>query len=511
MPQQPDILLLVLDTLRADRVLGEPSVTPRLRDFANDACFFRQAIAPAQWSIPAHTSLFTGVYPSVHGAYEANASVPAALPTLAERLHHDGYYTAAFCNNPLVGILNNGLQRGFDRFYNYSGFLTGRPNRMGHKSGPLDRVRQWFKQYMAGLINRIHDAFANSDVLFELSLTPLMAPLWQTALNFKGNTPRSLEHATRLLLRRTGTRPGQPVFCFINLMDDHMPYHPSRANMAKYAPQVLANKALQRYLRRFNSDPFGWLTPLAGGVDDDSRVALRGMYDAEVAGQDERVGRFIDQLRASGALDHTLLFICADHGDHLGEKQLMGHSMSLYNELIHVPFIVRDPSGAIPRAASVDSFVSTRRIFHTALSAAGIATPEEQALSLAHTGPGSAEDDLAFSEAIVPQILLQLMRKRNPGLIRERACDQTRLAVCHAGHKLIHTGAEHYELYDVHADPQEQTDLAATETECAQALEQLLRGFVTTNVPIDSASTESDGDDLNPVVLRRLHDLGYID
>jgi arylsulfatase A-like enzyme len=70
------------------------------------------------------------------------------------------------------------------------------------------------------------------------------------------------------------------------------------------------------------------------------------MYDAEVAYQDAMLGKFFDRLRQSGQLDNTLVIICADHGEHLGEKQFMGHSLSIYNELIRVPLIIRDPSRA---------------------------------------------------------------------------------------------------------------------------------------------------------------------
>ncbi|WOD37484.1 hypothetical protein RRF56_14845 [Nodosilinea sp. E11] len=87
MADRPDILLLVLDTQRADRL----------------SCY----------------------------GYD---QMLQDLRTLAERLEASGYYTAGFCNNPLVGVINNGLRRGFTSFLNYSGLLTSKPKKLSGSS-----------------------------------------------------------------------------------------------------------------------------------------------------------------------------------------------------------------------------------------------------------------------------------------------------------------------------------------------------------------------------------------
>jgi arylsulfatase A-like enzyme len=265
---------------------------------------------------------------------------------------------------------------------NYSGLLTSRPNQAGTSSGWIGRYRQWFKRQLSGVMTRIQDAFARSDWLLSLSFTPLMVPLWQTALSFKGNTAKSLEDTARLLCDRPGIEPDQPVFAFVNLMGTHMPYHPPRRYIEQFAPHVLRDRDARNFLQRFNSDVYGWLAPLTGALDEPQKKTLDGMYDAEVAAQDAQLGRFFDQLRQAGRLDNTLVVICADHGEHLGEKQFMGHSLSIYNELIRVPLIVQDPTQQLPQGSVVEAVVSTRRLFHTVLSAAGLADEAEQQLSL---------------------------------------------------------------------------------------------------------------------------------
>ncbi|HSM83284.1 MAG TPA: sulfatase, partial [Nodosilinea sp.] len=345
MAVRPDILFLVLDTQRADRLscygYDQPT-SPNIDAIAAQATRFTQAVAAAQWTVPSHASMFTGLYPSEHTMVQSYSVLPPDLPTLAERLEASGYYTAGFCNNPLVGVINNGLRRGFTSFLNYSGLLTSKPNQAGSHADLVSRYRQWFKRQLAGVLNKVQDAFARSDALLALSFTPLMVPLWQTALSFKGNTQKSLEDTANLLINRAGAQADQPIFTFVNLMGTHMPYHPPRRYIEQFAPHVLADRQAQTFLQRFNGDVYGWLAPLTGALDDHQKQTLDGMYDAEVAYQDALLGDFFDRLQTSGQLDNTLVIICADHGEHLGEKQYMGHSLSIYNELVRVPLIIRD-------------------------------------------------------------------------------------------------------------------------------------------------------------------------
>ncbi|MEO0825064.1 MAG: sulfatase [Cyanobacteria bacterium J06635_15] len=517
MAARPDILFIVLDTQRADRLSCygyDKPTSPHIDAFAAESTLFKSAIAPAQWTVPSHASMFTGRYPSSHQVLQSYSVLPEPIPTLAERLSQGGYYTAGFCNNPLVGVINNGLRRGFYSFLNYSGLLTSRPNQAGVSSGFLDLYRQWFKRRLAKLLNQVQDAFARSEALLALSFTPLMVPLWQTALSFKGNTSKSLADTARLLIERNGVQPNQPVFAFVNLMGTHMPYHPPRQYVEKFAPHVLKTPSARNYLRQFNSDVYGWLAPLAGALDQQQKATLDGMYDAEVACQDEQLGRFLTQLRDRGVLDNTLVIICSDHGEHLGEKQFVGHSLTVYNELVRVPLIIHDPSGHLPQGEIVESVVSTRRLFHTVLSAAELATVEEQTRSLSQeinqVQASSSDRDPVFSEAVPPQNVVNLLKKRQPDLIRDRACDQPRRAVWLGPHKLIETGDDATELYDFRQDPTESLNLSAILPENVEVLQDYLQAFGgdadTTTTALDRAPGFDD-----PEVQQRLRDLGYLE
>ncbi|PSN17988.1 hypothetical protein C7271_14890 [filamentous cyanobacterium CCP5] len=360
------------------------------------------------------------------------------------------------------------------------------------------------------MMNRIQNAFARSDALLALSFTPIMVPLWQTALSFKGNTAKSLEDTARLFIQRQGVKADQPVFAFVNLMGTHMPYHPPRSYIEKFAPHVLADRSARSFLNQFNGDVYGWLAPLTGALDEAQKRTLDGMYDAEVAHQDAMVGQFFEQLRASGRLDNTLVIICADHGEHLGEKQYMGHSLSIYNELIRVPLIVRDPAGRFPTGSEVEGVVSTRRLFHTVLEAAGIANADEEALSLSHAVANRSEKDYVFAEAVPPQNVVNLMQKRQPQLVQDRGCDRIRRAVWMGQHKLIETEGE-VELYDVLEDPTEDLNLSAIFPENVEVLQDCLQAFTSRSDAGTVLATSRASNFEDPEVRRRLEELGYLE
>lgn len=530
MATRPDILLLVVDTQRRDRLSSygyARETSPNIDAIAADAMLFRRAISAAQWTIPSHASMFTGRYPSEHHTYQTAVSLPQTLPTLAERLRDSGYHTVAFCNNPLVGAVNNGLRRGFQSFLNYSGLLTSRPNQAGSEHNTFfDQYRQWFKHRLSDGLNFAQDIFARSDTLFAFSLTPMMVPLWQTALSFKGNTTKSLRDAAQFLVGRQGLPDDQPIFCFINLMGVHMPYHPATRHMDRFAPAIRHSHAAQRFLRHFNTDVFGWFAPSMAGLDEERQDLISSAYDAEVATQDEAIGEFFDQLRIHRRLDEIFLIVCSDHGEMLGERQFVGHSTAVaYNEITRVPLLIRDPAGDLERGGTNDRVVSTRRIFHTVLTAAGLASDAEAQLTLANASQPDPEHDLCFSEAFPVHNVVRLIEQRGK---REQLApflvDQPRRVVWDRNYKLILTGDQRTELYDVQEDPREQVDLSAIVPEEVERLRAALAAFQAHNGQgAESTPGGSAGNPLSaipvgapveledPQVRRRLHDLGYLE
>jgi hypothetical protein len=123
-----------------------------------------QAVSAAQWTVPSHASMFTGLYPSEHTMVQSYSALPKDLPTLAERLQASGYHTAGFCNNPLVGVINNGLRRGLTASLTTADCSPQSPTRRVMPSRPgSGATASGLSGKSAGVLNRIQDAFARSD------------------------------------------------------------------------------------------------------------------------------------------------------------------------------------------------------------------------------------------------------------------------------------------------------------------------------------------------------------
>jgi len=514
--KQPDVMLIILDTTRRDRLSTyghSRETTPSLTRFADGATTFERAVAPAQWTVPSHASMFTGLYAGAHGLTEAGGTLSGSHPTLAEILSVAGYHTQGFCNNPLVGLLDNGLTRGFDAFYNYAGASPNRP--VDAARGPVRRaISRGFRRFA----HRVQNQFAQSDLLFRVSLHPLLVPLWTRYVNYKGHTENSLADALDAVQAHRAGGSDQPLFTFINLMGAHLPYRPPQDYLDRVAPDLRNDREAYQFVRRFNADAARWAAPPEEPLADWEHRALFDFYDAELAYQDELLGGLLRGMQASGALDDTLVIIAADHGEAHGDHGFIGHSFVVYQELIHVPLVIRYPE-RFPVGARVGTNVSTRRIFHTVLDAAGVQPPLDEAdpnaqireLTLARSTNGrpDAEGNIAFSEAFPPQTFLSVMRHRAPHLIDQMRLRHVRRGVYDGGHKLTTIGNDVDGLFDVAADPHEVNSLAETEPETTAHLQAQLDAF-TQQVGAAGAANGAFGD-VDEEVVDHLRALGYLE
>jgi uncharacterized sulfatase len=516
-PTPPHLLLIVLDTLRRDRLgaygalRSGASVSPVFDQFAAEGTRYARAVAPAQWTVPAHASLFTGRYPSEHGVTQSSSRLSETIPTAAEHLRAAGYHTVAFCNNPLVGVLEHGLQRGFDHFFNYASAVPYTPRDLV-RSGPRRAFSRWFRPHA----RRIGNQFAQSDTMFRLALQPLFVPVWSKYINFKGNTAASLADLAAYL---TGParRDGRPWFAFVNLMSAHLPYQPPQTFLDRIDPALRRDKAAFAFMRRFNADGAAWASPPEPPLSPWERDILLAFYDAEIAFQDEQLALLFNSLRAADLLAQTTTVILADHGEGHGEHDLFGHGFSAYGELVHVPMAVQGER--FGRGIVVDTPVSTRRIFHTLLDLAGASDhdatddPAIAALSLAAPRAEAAEP-AALSESFAVNTFLHVLEHRNPSVIARMRLRETRRAVYAGEHKLLvretagHTTTE--ALFDTAADPAETRDLLTRQPATVDALMGCLNVLMAAHAAAaPMATTAAPADD--PRVLENLRALGYIE
>lgn len=509
--RSPNILLIILDTLRRDRLSlygNTRSTSPYLDEFAARSHIFTRAVAPSHWTIPAHASIFTGEYPGMHGMTQADHLLTDGLPTLAEHLTAAGYNTVGFCNNPLVGVLLNGLQRGFGSFYNYAGAVPNRPiDDEVSPSALRRRFLKWFRPHA----RRISHTFSQSDTMFRVSLNPVLTPLWTKFVNFKGNTNLSLTDAGDYW---NSYSSDQPLFMFVNLMGAHLPYHPPQDWLTKIAPELKGDRRAYAFIRQFNADGAGWESPSETPLEDWQHHALNAFYEAEIAYQDYHLGRLLDWLKTSGTLDNTVVIIAADHGELHGEHAFFGHAFTVYQELVHVPMAMHIPGIA---AARIDANISTRRLFHTILDVTNAQSPLDsndpnadiRGLSLMNVIDGGVERkaDAAFSEAYPPSTFVNVVAHRHPAIIEHLKLRETRRSVYDGDIKLMLRGDRIDGLYNIAVDPNEQHNLASDPTYQVQI--ETLRAQIESLVGGQHADNGTSPVDER--VMDQLRALGYVE
>lgn len=230
-----------------------------------------------------------------------------------------------------------------------------------------------------------------------------------------------------------------------------------------------------------------------------------------------RLYTYLDDPRVR---DNTVVIIVSDHGEGMNHHNFVGHALVAYDDLLHVPLLVRYPphySGGqrIPQP------LSTRRVFHTALEMAGVPLPEPltKATSYLPTGPLPRTPDEApgretpvFAEAYTPDTLLALMENYTPQAIDTFRCRSMRRAVYQQAHKLITVGEQPDELFAMPEDPSELHNLIAEKPDLAGQLFAILRDFVAeakAQRPSDWVGERVDIES-DEKLTERLRGLGYM-
>jgi arylsulfatase A-like enzyme len=285
----PNVVLIVLDTLRADHLSCygyERKTSPNIDRFAETATLYGDCVSTAPWTLPAHASLFTGKYPFEHGAYTSvsrRARMADAYPlpseqlTLAEFLHAEGYKTGAFVANAVYCSRWTGLDQGFDRYF----------VKYMYAEAMMPRVFTWLER-----------------------------------------------------------RGGRPFFLFLNLMDTHWPLNVSPRPGFIDPP---ADPDVRGVSRRFAEA----VLPATGPVPQELRQKLVDQYDTAVANVDGQIGRLLAKLRALELYEQAVIVITSDHGNYFGEHFLTGHSKDVYQPALAVPLIVKAPGQSRGQVANV--------------------------------------------------------------------------------------------------------------------------------------------------------------
>ncbi len=417
----PHVVLISADTLRADR-LGAYGYTarptsPRIDALAEDALLFEVHVAAAPWTTPSHMSLLTGLTPTRHGvtgsdhglreALEGERPIerlPAAITTLAEALGAQGWATVAFTGGATLDP-RIGFDQGFEE-YDTSMVKLDR--------GKVDRVLAWID--------------AHDDRPFFL--------FWHT---FEVHAPYVAPEFLDEVLPATRARA----------LGERLQSLPEKNGWK----QVRAAKRVMRKHDAYNAE------------------VTRALYDGGVRSFDRWLGELVDGLKERGLYERTLLVLTSDHGEQLGEAgrpvpygdgfyNVHGHT--LFEELIHVPLIVKLP-GPSQEARRIPEVTASIDVMPTILDVAGLPVPPEvqgRSLRPLWQGPARWMARAALSESLSEGEEKKALRAGRYKYVV--SIDAATVAAEGRSHLPRDPPAA---LYDLVEDPEERRDLLATAEE----------------------------------------------
>jgi arylsulfatase A-like enzyme len=417
-PAGRNLVVILIDTLRAD-VLGSYGdglgLTPRLDAFARRGVRFAEMLAPSPWTLPSVSSLLTGLQPQTHGAGQRfgdfdpssprqNDFAPTGLP--------GGVRTMA-------GVLR---RQGFYTMGVYQNFYIL----------PGFGVHQGFDDYAS----------------------------------YEDRAEVLVDQALGRLRRTAGDRR---TFLYLHLFDLHSPYNPPEPECTRVARRLDPG-----YRGRLGceADRNPERTTIPPPAD---RPWFRALYQAEVAYTDRQVGRFLDGLRDLGLEDRTVVAVVSDHGeefwDRLGQEGQLGyetnsdHGHTLYQELVHVPALLRIPG---QDATVVREPVQLVDLFPTLLRAVGVEPPASQGSDLTPLLGGRSPGPPGPAEPAGPPPAAERATLMADVILHGRP----RWSVRRGTWKLVaaRDPALPVELYDLRQDPGERTNLAAREPRLAAAM-----------------------------------------
>jgi arylsulfatase A-like enzyme len=452
----PNVLLIVLDTVRADHLSlygYRRATSPALERLAKRGIRFDEARATAPWTLPSHASLFTGRWPH-ELAVKWLTPWRGNFPTLAEYLGSRGYATAGFVANTRYCSYDSGLGRGFTRYDDYALDLEG-----------LIPLRT------ALLVDRAWDSASKLGLVMSRSLdTGRFRPRIESVLKWLLATGRKDAGAINRAFvdwLSHWQEPRRPFFVFLNYFDAHSPYLPPEGAPFPFGvrPQSDADVILLAEL---------WTMVDKLRLSLRYRLLARDSYDNCIAYLDERLGELFDTLQQRGVLDQTLVIVTSDHGEELGEHGLFDHGESLYRPEVRVPLLIVLPSRSRPPGV-VRQSVSLRDLPATIVELVGLAAgspfPGQSLPGLGRDpSPGAAPVaegvDGALSELSVPN-------PANPSQGRSPASRGPLISLVEGDYVYIRNDRNGREqLFDERVDPDELSNQAGVE-----AMQPVLQHF----------------------------------
>ena len=471
---KPNILLIVLDSARAANFscygYFRPT-TPHLDKFAQEGVLFEQAIAEGCWSLPVHASLFTGLYPLCHGITTSKDALPEGFPTLARLLGDNGYQTSCFTNNAYISS-HSGLIQGFDavdeiwRLMQKRGVerpLGLRVIKRLEKYGRLSQALIRFIKFARRMRKMRHQQKRETDS--GAQITNECIQQWLT----------------------DGWDRKRPFFMFVNYMEVHEKWDPPHPYDRRFMPSRFSASRVAQV----SPNKSEVLSPRNKRREEDLEI-LRALYDGELNYIDHKLSELFQFLTSRDILDETVIAVTADHGDSLGEHGHLGHRMALFDELVHVPLMIRYPR-LFPAGSRVPFQVQLADLVPTFLDVAGVSIDVSRMNRFQSLRTLPQQEIRPFTVAENTAI------KSQNGVIARMI--RTRQ------YKYTWKSNDQHELYNLVDDPGESHNLINSEPEVARCLQGQLEEWQCAH---GNQKTEKRQADFDEVVEERLRALGYM-
>ncbi|XVH32242.1 sulfatase [Haloferacaceae archaeon DSL9] len=480
-----NIVFIVMDTARAKNVLDQREVMPNLHKIAEQGTMFTNAFTTAPWTLPSHSSMFTGQYTSDHGTHRGSKEFDPDVPTLAEQLQENGYQTVLFSNNTWVSP-EFGLTRGYDEFF------------------PGWKIVQKGKN----IVPKIKSKESNSARIRALSKELLRRDAPQSILNtiyanFFRKRYDDGARVTNWKIKRwlsENYNAEQPFFMFINYLEPHLKYDPAEEFQRKFLPDDIESS----FVENLNQDAWLYIVGDEEMGKKDFR-ALKALYKAELNYLDDRIGRLYDYLDEKKVLDQTTIIIVGDHGENIGEHGLMDHQYCLYDTLLHVPLMIRC-SESNELDSKQDRLIELRDLYPTILDLASIDTPKNDSVSNSSLFR-EAKNEYVIGEYALPQPSMEALSNRVDEISQEALkYDRGLRCIRTKEWKYIEGTDGHEELYNIADDPEETKDKIADHPEISAELAEKLdseRGKIREYYTDSSSQMDAE-------VEQQLENLGYI-
>ena len=368
-PASPNVLLLILDTVRAAdlSLYGYARrTTPELERLAERGTVFDRAFAPAPWTLPSHASIFTG-RDALELGVNSHSRLDKGWLTLAEALQARGYATAGFVANTEYASWESGLAQGFGYYDDY----------------PVTFATAW-KATAFGSV--LYPAFRDlgAPVFKRLKVSWLPQPVRH----------RSAPQIADSFFAWLDQRGQSPFFAFLNFMDAH----------DYTAPEPFRSKFRSSSRRR--ASRWAWADSPPVRLTPADLRPRQDAYDGAIAYLDSEIGKLFTELERRHLLERTVVIVTADHGEEFGEHGLASHGHSLYRPSLQVPLAIWLP-GYVAEGRRVTAPVSLQDLPATVLELAdsGRGTPlPGRSLSRFWRGQDTSSGSLISSVGSEPKL-----------------------------------------------------------------------------------------------------------